>query len=181
MDIHVARPDFHLHLLNSFWNIFDFHKWQRTVLDKFNIIFFSSSFSFITTQTLDKRIEYEITQMDERILTELDQRCTEQQATLEKAGVPGFYCTANPQEVKLQMYVLEFILKLSKMEFGSGNSVTWNECGMGVERKFNFEMHYQASDVYAGVHPETQQNGIWIWKFCKLKLIWSGCGGKIEL
>ncbi|XP_072036168.1 protein DGCR6-like [Amphiura filiformis] len=75
-------------------------------------------------EALDKRIEYEINQMDERILLELDQRCTEQQTTLEKAGVHGFYCTSNPQEVKLQMYVLKFILKLSSMDFGSANAVT---------------------------------------------------------
>ena len=76
-------------------------------------------------QALDKRIEYEITQMDERILTELDRRCTDQQTTLEKAGVPGFYSTTVPQEVKLQMYLLEFILKLSKMDLHLTNSVTW--------------------------------------------------------
>lgn len=40
---------------------------------------------------------------------------SDQQITLEKAGVPGFYVTNNPMEIKVQMYLLDFILRLSKM------------------------------------------------------------------
>lgn len=36
--------------------------------------------------------------------------------TLEKAGVPGFFVTNKPIEVKVQMYLLDFILRLSKMD-----------------------------------------------------------------
>ncbi|XP_014663393.1 PREDICTED: protein DGCR6-like isoform X2 [Priapulus caudatus] len=32
--------------------------------------------------------------------------------TLEKAGVPGFFVTNNPQEVRVQMYQLDFIIRL---------------------------------------------------------------------
>jgi hypothetical protein len=39
---------------------------------------------------------------------------SDQQVTLEKAGVPGFFVTNNPLDVKLQMYLLDFILRLSK-------------------------------------------------------------------
>ena len=74
---------------------------------------------FYLFQALDKRIEVEIANMDERILNDLDQRTSDQQSTLEAAGVPGFYITNNPQETKLQMYMLEMILKLSGMNFGS--------------------------------------------------------------
>jgi len=35
--------------------------------------------------------------MDEKIVLELDQKVIDQQSTLEKAGVSGFYITTNPQ------------------------------------------------------------------------------------
>lgn len=35
--------------------------------------------------------------MDEKIVAEMDQKVLDQQNTLEKAGVPGFYITTNPQ------------------------------------------------------------------------------------
>lgn len=41
---------------------------------------------------------------------------SDQQVTLEKAGVPGFFVTNKPIEVKVQMYLLDFILRLSKMD-----------------------------------------------------------------
>lgn len=40
---------------------------------------------------------------------------SDQQVTLEKAGVPGFFVTNKPIEVKVQMYLLDFILRLSRM------------------------------------------------------------------
>lgn len=45
---------------------------------------------------------------------------SDQQVTLEKAGVPGFFVTNKPIEVKVQMYLLDFILRLSKMEIPQG-------------------------------------------------------------
>lgn len=47
------------------------------------------------------------------LILQLDQMVSEQQNTLEKAGVPGFYVSTNPQEIQVQMYLLEFISKLS--------------------------------------------------------------------
>lgn len=35
--------------------------------------------------------------MDKKIVSEMDQKVIDQQNTLEKAGVPGFYITTNPQ------------------------------------------------------------------------------------
>lgn len=35
--------------------------------------------------------------MDKKIVAEVDQKVIDQQNTLEKAGVPGFYITTNPQ------------------------------------------------------------------------------------
>ena len=45
-----------------------------------------------------------------------DKQMSEQQVTLEKTGVPGFHVTNNPNEVRLQMYILEFILRLSEIK-----------------------------------------------------------------
>ncbi len=42
--------------------------------------------------------------MDKKIVAEMDQKVIDQQNTLEKAGVPGFYITTNPQ-VNVDKYV----------------------------------------------------------------------------
>lgn len=54
---------------------------------------------------------------DQKLILHLDQKVTDQQLTLEKAGVPGFYITDNPKEIKIQMYLIDFILRLSRMKF----------------------------------------------------------------
>lgn len=36
---------------------------------------------------------------------------------LQKAGVPGFYHTPNPKEIKIQMFLLDFILRLSRLKY----------------------------------------------------------------
>ena len=46
----------------------------------------------------------------------LDQQVMDQQVTLEKAGVPGFYVTNNPSEIRLQMHLLDFIIRMSTQE-----------------------------------------------------------------
>lgn len=80
--------------------------------------------------------------MDKKIVAEMDQKVIDQQNTLEKAGVPGFYITTNPQvisvhqrgnadekgsncclllqELTMQMNLLELILKLQQKESQSG-------------------------------------------------------------
>ena len=52
--------------------------------------------------------------MDQKIVLELDRKVADQQSTLEKAGVAGFYVTTNPQELMLQMNLLELIRKLQQ-------------------------------------------------------------------
>ena len=54
---------------------------------------------------------------DKRIIAHIDQKVVDQQSTLEKAGVPGFYITENPKEVKIQMHLLDFILRLSRVKY----------------------------------------------------------------
>nr|CAG4642135.1 EOG090X0GJG [Eurycercus lamellatus] len=54
----------------------------------------------------------ELKQADMNLIIQLDQIVTDQQTALEKAGVPGFHPTSSPQEIRVQMYLLEFILEL---------------------------------------------------------------------
>lgn len=54
---------------------------------------------------------------DIKLVLHLDQKVKDQQMTLDRAGVPGFYVTDNPKDIKIQMHLLDFILRLSNMKF----------------------------------------------------------------
>ena len=54
---------------------------------------------------------------DQKLILHLDAKVQDQQKTLEEAGVPGFYITKNPKEIKIQMHLIDFILRLSRMKF----------------------------------------------------------------
>ncbi|XP_041793578.1 protein DGCR6 [Chelmon rostratus] len=71
-------------------------------------------------EALEIRVREEQRMMDKKIVAEIDQKVIDQQNTLEKAGVPGFYITTNPQELTMQMNLLELILKLQQKESQSG-------------------------------------------------------------
>lgn len=60
-------------------------------------------------QDLEKRLKQELKSFDTKLLTEIDQKVVVQQATLKSAGVPGFFVTTDPQEIKLQMIILGLI------------------------------------------------------------------------
>ncbi|XP_045197356.2 protein DGCR6-like [Mercenaria mercenaria] len=70
-------------------------------------------------ETTKKRCDEEIRKKDQKIIMQLDQKVMDQQSTLEKAGVQGFYVTNKPQDIRLQMYLLEFIVRLSQLEMPS--------------------------------------------------------------
>ncbi|KAK7805409.1 hypothetical protein U0070_023820 [Myodes glareolus] len=70
--------------------------------------------SLKSLQALEHRIREEQQTMDRKIVLELDRKVADQQSTLEKAGVAGFYVTTNPQELMLQMNLLELIRKLQQ-------------------------------------------------------------------
>lgn len=53
--------------------------------------------SLLMFQGLEQRVKDEQRMMDEKIVAEMDQKVLDQQNTLEKAGVPGFYITTIPQ------------------------------------------------------------------------------------
>ena len=65
---------------------------------------------------VDKRFREELRQHDMKLVTQLDQKVSDQQVTLERAGLPGFYVTNNPTEIQVQMYLLQFILKIGNNE-----------------------------------------------------------------
>ncbi|XP_069034587.1 protein DGCR6 [Embiotoca jacksoni] len=67
-------------------------------------------------EALEIRVRDEQRMMDKKIVVEMDQKVIDQQNTLEKAGVPGFYITTNPQELTMQMNLLELILKLQQKD-----------------------------------------------------------------
>lgn len=54
--------------------------------------------------------------MDKKIVAEMDQKVIDQQNTLEKAGVPGFYITTNPQ-----VNVYTCVLAVVKMYTNTSN------------------------------------------------------------
>ena len=68
---------------------------------------------------LEQRLKEELRQHDMKLITQLDQKVSDQQVTLQRAGVPGFYVTNNPTEIRVQMYILDFILKI-------GDHQTWS-------------------------------------------------------
>ena len=53
--------------------------------------------------------------MDIKCILDLDENVKEQQTTLMKANVPGFFETTNPQEVLIQMHLCAMIFMLQKL------------------------------------------------------------------
>jgi hypothetical protein len=54
----------------------------------------------------------ELKQFDMGLVLQLDQKVADQQQVLEQAGVPGFFVTTNTIEIKVQMHLLDFMLRL---------------------------------------------------------------------
>ncbi|EPY90142.1 protein DGCR6 [Camelus ferus] len=73
-------------------------------------------------EAVEHRIREEQRAMDQKIVLELDRKVADQQSTLEKAGVAGFYVTTNPQELTLQMNLLELIRKLQQRGCQAGKA-----------------------------------------------------------
>ncbi|KAK3743869.1 hypothetical protein QZH41_016475 [Actinostola sp. cb2023] len=63
-------------------------------------------------QKLETTIDNEMLQLDQKVVLELDQIVSDQQATLERAGVPLFFITNKSDDVRLQMNILDFIQRL---------------------------------------------------------------------
>lgn len=67
-------------------------------------------------ESMQYRHAEDLTRADMKLILEMDQKVSDQQVTLEKAGVPGFFVTNNPNEIRIQMYLLEFVQRLREIE-----------------------------------------------------------------
>jgi len=65
----------------------------------------------------------EVKEFDIGVVLKLDQKVSDQQQTLESAGVPGFYVTNNPTDIKVQMHLLDFIQRLEEKERSATTSL----------------------------------------------------------
>ncbi|CAF3362163.1 unnamed protein product [Rotaria socialis] len=63
-----------------------------------------------------KRVADEQQRFDMSIVLDLDQKMLEQQTRLEKAGVPCMHATNKPLDVRLQMFIIEFIQRIAKQQ-----------------------------------------------------------------
>lgn len=77
-------------------------------------------------ESLEKECREELHRLDMKTVLELDQVVSDQQVTLEKAGVPGFHVTNNPTQVRLQMYIIDFIMRLGE-KYYADNMTTKHE------------------------------------------------------
>ena len=57
----------------------------------------------------------ELHRFDIKLMNEMDKKLREQQETMNQAGVAGFRVTNDPDEIRVQMYLFEFILELAKL------------------------------------------------------------------
>ncbi|CAH1388638.1 unnamed protein product [Nezara viridula] len=71
---------------------------------------------FANTNTLQLKHKRALKEFDKNIIKQLDEKVHDQQKFLEKAGVPGFEITDNPTKIQVQIRLLDFILRLSRMK-----------------------------------------------------------------
>ncbi|CAF0945463.1 unnamed protein product [Brachionus calyciflorus] len=64
----------------------------------------------------DKRMTNELHRLDVKIIQDFDNKVLEQQETMNQAGVPNFFVTQNPNDIKMQMFLLKMIQKLSEIK-----------------------------------------------------------------
>lgn len=70
----------------------------------------------------DESSKEELRKIDMRIIMDLDQQVLQQQMTLERAGLPGFTVTNKAEDIRMQMYILDFINKIHA-KLHSNNSI----------------------------------------------------------
>lgn len=70
------------------------------------------------TELMKLKHDKELREIDKKAIQILDQKVRDQQCVLQQAGIAGFKPTDNPKEIIVQMHLLDFILRLSKLNFG---------------------------------------------------------------
>ncbi len=53
--------------------------------------------------------------LDVKIVNEYDKKTAEQQETLQKAGVYGFFPSKDHKDIRIQMYLLSFIQRIHQI------------------------------------------------------------------
>ncbi|KAF6211858.1 hypothetical protein GE061_012374 [Apolygus lucorum] len=71
---------------------------------------------YANTETLKLKHKMKLKEFDKGCILTLDEKLHDQQTFLEKAGVPGFEMTDDPAKIQVQVRLLDFIIRLSKME-----------------------------------------------------------------
>ena len=99
-----------------------------------------------------KAQQNELENFDISTILRLDQKVTEQQVTLEQAGVAGFYATKNPTDIKVQMILIDFICQLEKKE---------NSGELGYNRDIHTHDLNNQSDNFHGYSSGNSRNTAW--------------------
>ncbi|KAL5285754.1 DGCR6 family protein [Megaselia abdita] len=68
-------------------------------------------------ELMDKKHKLKLNETDKKIVGLIDEKVKDQQSTLERAGIPEFYCTEDPTQIQLQMKIIDIIIRLSGMKF----------------------------------------------------------------
>eukprot|EP01103_Thecamoeba_quadrilineata_P003696 TRINITY_DN13448_c0_g1_i1.p1 TRINITY_DN13448_c0_g1~~TRINITY_DN13448_c0_g1_i1.p1 ORF type:complete len:243 (+),score=63.88 TRINITY_DN13448_c0_g1_i1:92-730(+) len=81
-----------------------------------------SNFSLLQAQNirelreLEESIQEAIARFDRKAISEMDTKMIEQQTFLQKAGVPEFYPTKEPQQIQTQSNILRAILAVGRIQ-----------------------------------------------------------------
>ena len=81
----------------------------------------------LSCQALENRVREEQKMMDKKIVAEMDQKVLDQQNTLEKAGVPGFFITTNPQVSHLKWSYNQSLRKTARAGWHLGYNIAWQQ------------------------------------------------------
>lgn len=106
-------------------------------------------------QALEVRVREEQRMMDRKIVAEIDQKVVDQQNTLEKAGVPGFFITTNPQVSQLYLLQLAFHFTFN---FDAKN--VQQMAMFTVLPRLRFILGADNADEPAGTDPEASAEGV---------------------
>lgn len=68
-------------------------------------------------ELMEKKHKLKLKETDRKIIEIIDEKVKDQQSTLERAGVPEFYCTDDPNQIQLQMKIVDIIIRLRGMKF----------------------------------------------------------------
>ncbi|KAI1286959.1 Gonadal protein gdl [Halotydeus destructor] len=90
-------------------------KYQKELMDQLTAKEMPYELAKSKEKDFEREMEEAVSKFDMKLMLELDQAVSDQQETLESTGVPGFHVTNNATEIRIQMYIIEFITRLSEL------------------------------------------------------------------